>query len=205
MKVHAGTDPITGKRHDLTDTIPTGPTAKRDAQKALTRLLGELDEKRNPRTRATVGRDPRGAAEGAGAGRDQRDADGTGVPPPALPDLHRRPAGGPHDDAPPAPDLPTRCPRCGNRLKVRHSDAMHTFSARLSRYREDRPALYAAARRAGIAWQHLVTTPRAATVDAVTDEAMHLLGVPPDVALAHPDRGPADSIPAPRSALEDLS
>ncbi len=115
------------------------------------------------------------------------------------------PAGGPHDDAPPAPDLPTRCPRCGNRLKVRHSDAMHTFSARLSRYREDRPALYAAARRAGIAWQHLVTTPRAATVDAVTDEAMHLLGVPPDVALAHPDRGPADSIPAPRSALEDLS
>jgi integrase len=52
--VYAGADPITGKRHDLTETIPAGPTAKRDAQKALTRLLGQLDEKRNPRTRATV-------------------------------------------------------------------------------------------------------------------------------------------------------
>ncbi|WP_252299366.1 tyrosine-type recombinase/integrase [Salinispora arenicola] len=55
VKVYAGTDPITGKRHDLTDTIPPGPTAKKDAQKALTRLLGQLDEKRNPRTKATVG------------------------------------------------------------------------------------------------------------------------------------------------------
>jgi integrase len=35
VKVYAGTDPITGKRHDLTDTIPPGPTANKDAQKAL--------------------------------------------------------------------------------------------------------------------------------------------------------------------------
>ena len=55
VKVYAGTDPITGKRLDLTETIPPGPTAKREAQKALTRLLGQIDERRNPRTRATVG------------------------------------------------------------------------------------------------------------------------------------------------------
>lgn len=113
------------------------------------------------------------------------------------------PAGGPHDDASPAPDLPTRCRRCGSQLTVRRSDAMNTFSVRLSRYREDRPALYDAARRARIPWQHLVTTTRAATVDAVAGEALQLLGIPHDVALAYPDRGPADSIPPPRSALED--
>ncbi|GIE87884.1 Phage integrase, N-terminal SAM-like domain [Actinoplanes regularis] len=55
MKVYAGTDPISGKRNDLTETIPPGPAANREAQKALTRLLGQLDERRNPRTRATVG------------------------------------------------------------------------------------------------------------------------------------------------------
>jgi integrase len=54
VKVYAGTDPVSGRRHDLTETIPPGPTAKRDAQKALTRLLNQLDEQRNPRTRATV-------------------------------------------------------------------------------------------------------------------------------------------------------
>ena len=54
VKVYAGIDPISGRRNDLTETIPPGPTAKRDAQKALTRLLGRVDERRNPRTRATV-------------------------------------------------------------------------------------------------------------------------------------------------------
>ncbi len=54
VKVYAGTDPVSGRRHDLTETIPPGPTAKREAQKALTRLLNQLDEQRNPRTRATV-------------------------------------------------------------------------------------------------------------------------------------------------------
>jgi hypothetical protein len=52
--VYAGTDPVSGRRHDLTETIPPGPTTQRDAQKALTRLLSQLDEQRNPRTRATV-------------------------------------------------------------------------------------------------------------------------------------------------------
>jgi integrase len=63
VKVYAGVDPLTGRRHDLTETIPAGPKAEREAQKSLTRLLNQLDEKRllnqldekrNPRTRATV-------------------------------------------------------------------------------------------------------------------------------------------------------
>lgn len=54
MKVYAGVDPVSGRRHDLTETIPAGRTAKRDAEKALTRLLNQVDEQRNPRTRATV-------------------------------------------------------------------------------------------------------------------------------------------------------
>jgi adenylate kinase family enzyme len=112
------------------------------------------------------------------------------------------PAGGPHDDALPEQDLPTRCAQCGGRLVVRRSDARDTLFDRLSRFREDRPALFDAARRAGIPWQHLVTV-RAATVDAVAGEALRLLAIPRDVALAYPDRGPADSVPAPRSAVED--
>ncbi|WP_051797467.1 tyrosine-type recombinase/integrase [Catenuloplanes japonicus] len=54
VKVYAGIDPITKRRYDLTETIPPGPRADREAQKALTKLLGQLDEQRNPKTRATV-------------------------------------------------------------------------------------------------------------------------------------------------------
>lgn len=53
--MYGGTDPLTGKRHELRETIPAGPSAKREAQKALSRLLHQLDERRAPRTRATVG------------------------------------------------------------------------------------------------------------------------------------------------------
>ena len=45
---------MTGKRHYLTETIPPGPRAAKDAEKARTRLLSQVDEQRNPRTRATV-------------------------------------------------------------------------------------------------------------------------------------------------------
>src|SRR5919199_6862534 len=55
VKVYAGTDPVSRRRHDLTEVIPAGPKAEREAQKALTRLLNQLDEQRNSRTRATVG------------------------------------------------------------------------------------------------------------------------------------------------------
>ncbi|MBB5869682.1 integrase [Allocatelliglobosispora scoriae] len=54
VRVHAGIDPLTGKRHDLVEVIPPGPTAARDAEKARTRLLSQVDEKRNPRTKATM-------------------------------------------------------------------------------------------------------------------------------------------------------
>lgn len=54
VRVYAGIDPLTKKRHDLRETVPAGPGAAREAQRVLTRLLGEVDRKRNPRTRATV-------------------------------------------------------------------------------------------------------------------------------------------------------
>jgi integrase len=54
VKVYAGSDPITGRRHDLTETIPAGPRAQREAEKALTRLLNQVDERRNPKTKATL-------------------------------------------------------------------------------------------------------------------------------------------------------
>ncbi|MFG3298861.1 hypothetical protein [Micromonospora chersina] len=54
VKVYAGIDPITRKRHYLTETIPAGPTARKEADKARTRFLAQVDERRNPRTRATV-------------------------------------------------------------------------------------------------------------------------------------------------------
>lgn len=52
--MYAGIDPLSKKRHYLTETIPAGPTAAKDAEKARTRLLAEVDQRRNPRTRATV-------------------------------------------------------------------------------------------------------------------------------------------------------
>jgi site-specific recombinase XerD/DNA-binding transcriptional regulator YhcF (GntR family) len=54
VKVYAGEDPLTGRRHFLRETIPAGPTAGREAEKARARLLNQVDEQRNPRTKATV-------------------------------------------------------------------------------------------------------------------------------------------------------
>lgn len=54
VRVYAGTDPVTGKRHDLTEFVPAGPKAASEAEKVRTRLLSQLDERRNPRTRATL-------------------------------------------------------------------------------------------------------------------------------------------------------
>lgn len=50
----AGVDPLTGKRHDLVETVPPGPRAAAEAEKVRTRLLAEIDEQRNPRMRSTV-------------------------------------------------------------------------------------------------------------------------------------------------------
>ncbi len=54
MRVYAGTDPVTGKRHDLVGVVPAGPRAAAEAEKARRRLLSQLDERRNPRTKTTV-------------------------------------------------------------------------------------------------------------------------------------------------------
>ncbi len=47
-------DPLTKRRHYLREYIPAGPDAHAEAEKALRRLLVQVDEKRNPRTTATV-------------------------------------------------------------------------------------------------------------------------------------------------------
>jgi integrase len=55
VRVYAGVDPLTKRKHYLAETIPAGPGAAREAERARTRLLNRVDEGRNPRTRATVG------------------------------------------------------------------------------------------------------------------------------------------------------
>jgi integrase len=47
-------DPVTGRRHDLVEVIPAGPRAAALVEEARTRLLSQVDEKRQPRTNATV-------------------------------------------------------------------------------------------------------------------------------------------------------
>ena len=47
-------DPLTKRRNYLIEIIKPGPTAARDAEQARTRLLSQVDEKRSPRTRATL-------------------------------------------------------------------------------------------------------------------------------------------------------
>ena len=54
VRVYGGVDPLRGRRHDVIEIIPAGPDASRDAEKARTRLLSQVDEQRNPRTRAAV-------------------------------------------------------------------------------------------------------------------------------------------------------
>jgi integrase len=54
VRVYAGADPLTGKRHDLVEIIPAGPKAAALAEAARTRMFSEVDERRNPRTNATV-------------------------------------------------------------------------------------------------------------------------------------------------------
>ena len=54
VRVYEGVDPMTGRDHYLRETIPAGPRADREAEKVRTRLLADVDEKRNPRTNATI-------------------------------------------------------------------------------------------------------------------------------------------------------
>jgi integrase/DNA-binding transcriptional regulator YhcF (GntR family) len=54
VKAYAGYDPVTKRRHYLTETIPAGPSAERQARVARDRMLAEIAGRRNPRTKATV-------------------------------------------------------------------------------------------------------------------------------------------------------
>ncbi|GAA1335383.1 tyrosine-type recombinase/integrase [Saccharothrix algeriensis] len=55
VRVYAGIDPLTGKRNYLTHTVPhTAPNPEREAERVRTRLLNQVDERRAPRTKATV-------------------------------------------------------------------------------------------------------------------------------------------------------
>lgn len=55
VSVYAGIDPVTKRRLYLRETVPAGPKATQQAEKVRTRLQNQVDEKRNPKTRATVG------------------------------------------------------------------------------------------------------------------------------------------------------
>jgi integrase len=52
--VYGGLDPLTKQRHVLTEVIPKGTNAQRDAERARDRLLVEVAERRNPKTSATL-------------------------------------------------------------------------------------------------------------------------------------------------------
>jgi len=54
VRVYTGIDPLTKKEHYLVQTVPAGPGAAREAEKVRTRLLSQIDERRSPRTRATL-------------------------------------------------------------------------------------------------------------------------------------------------------
>ena len=54
VKVYAGIDPLAGKRHYLNEVVPAGPTALKEARSVRTRLINQVNEQRNPRTKATV-------------------------------------------------------------------------------------------------------------------------------------------------------
>lgn len=53
--VDAGIDPVSGKRHRLYETIPAGePDKEAKADAARVRLIDQVNERRNPKTEATV-------------------------------------------------------------------------------------------------------------------------------------------------------
>lgn len=54
VRVFAGADPVSGKRHYILETVAAGPKARAEAEKVRTRLLAEVDADKQPRTSATV-------------------------------------------------------------------------------------------------------------------------------------------------------
>lgn len=66
VRVYAGVDPGSGKRRYLTETVPAGPAADREAEAVRTRLLDEVDAMRNPQAkeRPRANARPRGRRRG---------------------------------------------------------------------------------------------------------------------------------------------
>ncbi|MGQ0632326.1 MAG: tyrosine-type recombinase/integrase [Sporichthyaceae bacterium] len=57
VRVAAGRDPVTGKRFDITESVAalaTDRDTRREAERVRTRLLNQVDERRNPRTKETM-------------------------------------------------------------------------------------------------------------------------------------------------------
>lgn len=54
VTVYAAVDPLSNRRMYPREMIPAGPRAASEAEQARTRLLNQVDERRNPRTTATV-------------------------------------------------------------------------------------------------------------------------------------------------------
>ncbi len=54
VRVYAGMDPITKRRHDLVEVVPAGPKAWDQADEVRRRFLAQIRERRNPRTTATI-------------------------------------------------------------------------------------------------------------------------------------------------------
>ncbi|RTL61780.1 MAG: integrase [Pseudonocardiaceae bacterium] len=54
VRVYAGVDPVTKRRHDLVRVVPPGPGAWREAERVRDRFVHDVAERRNPRTSATV-------------------------------------------------------------------------------------------------------------------------------------------------------
>jgi integrase len=54
VRVYAGIDPVSKRKYYLTETVPAGPDAAKEAEKIRTRFLNQVDERRNPRTKATL-------------------------------------------------------------------------------------------------------------------------------------------------------
>jgi integrase len=55
VRVYAGIDTVSKKKHYLTEVVPAGPKAAKKAERIRTRLLNQVDEKRSHAcTRATV-------------------------------------------------------------------------------------------------------------------------------------------------------
>lgn len=54
VKVYAGVDPVSKKAHYLTEVVPAGPNAAKQAEQVRTRLLNQVDQKRSPKTGADL-------------------------------------------------------------------------------------------------------------------------------------------------------